>query len=258
MAALHIVGVNHKLERGNETESVSFRITDCNDLAEAYSLAFAEFQGIGQAGGALYQNGSKSLRVLSYTISGSPGRVYEGSVEFANQQSDSATRVVSGEIVGEFMDVWRAGSTLELQGGNPSPTLDISGTKIDSGGEPMSVGVRKANITILNIRNGSLDTSAIWSNLGKRNSVSFEGFDAGTLLFTGARLNPAGRNRYEFQFNFVYDQFMHMKQRPLREQDGKIRLNTDKQAAFVSFYQPFPGTDSFSSLVTGTNPYNDS
>ena len=38
------------------------------------------------------------------------------------------------------------------------------------------------------------------------------------------------------------------------EADGKVELNSDKQAAFVAFFQPFPNTSNFSTLVGGSDP----
>ena len=175
---------------------------------------------------------------------------WEVEYEYAPTQSEANSYGRSADIGGEYIDVWRAGSP-SLQSGSPNPATDILGTKVDSGGEPVSQFRIRSNVSITRTYSNATFFSGIWSAIGTRNNALFEGASAGTLLFTGARVQTVANCRYEVTYTFVSDEWYHMVQRPRREADGKIELDTNRQAAFVAFYQPFPNTTAFASLVGG-------
>jgi hypothetical protein len=177
---------------------------------------------------------------------------WELDLTFSSKQAATATYNRSADIGGEYIDVWRAGAP-SLQGGSPSSSTDIGGTKVDSAGEPVSQFRVRSNVQITRVLT-TAPFSSIWGAIGTRNNASFEGAATGTLLFTGAKVATLDSCRYEVTYTFISDEWYHMVQRPRREADGKVELNTDKQAAFVSFFQPFPSTSNFSTLVGGSAP----
>jgi hypothetical protein len=251
-----LIQCSHKYSLDSESETQVWRFDGLADIGAAINTAIAQVGAIDAPGGAQGQVSGYTLKPKSFSasaVANAPG-VFDVTVELTSAQALTNTTTIACDIAGEFEDAWRAGSTLALQNGTPGATTDISGTKIDSGGEPMSVFKIKSNLTITRLSLSQPSTFGIWSSIGKRNSDAFQGFAIGTLLFTGARINPTGRCMYEVQYSFVYDSQFHMKQRPYREQDGKVRLNTDKQAQLVTFFQPFPDTTAFASLCPTYNP----
>jgi hypothetical protein len=194
-----------------------------------------------------------TLQEVSLTSSEDGPDIWEADLTFSTKQSTADSYSRSADIGGEYIDVWRTGVNLSLQGGSPSSATDINGTKVDSAGEPVSQFRVRSNLQITRVVNVA-PFSAIWNAIGTRNNGVFEGAGTGTLLFTGAKVATIEGCSYEVTYNFVSDEWYHMVQRPRREADGKVELNSDKQAAFVAFFQPFPNTSNFSTLVGGSDP----
>ena len=192
----------------------------------------------------------RSVSVKS--VADSVGKVWEVTASFGTEQSESAYTAFSSDISGAYVDAWRTASI--PSGGTPSGD-DIGGTKIDSAGEPVSRFIWQTNMQITR-RYGSSGISAAmssaWSALGKRNSGSFEGAAGGQLLFKGFKVQSIGKCRWEIAYDFVGDEWYHLRQVPKRETDGRVQLSNSSdnpQALLVRWFQPFTATDNFSTLV---------
>lgn len=249
--------VSESFRTGIDDASATERwiVDDVASASAAHAATGRTWQNAGTSLTSIASGVTMLLQDISVTtINDSTGstRAYEVEYTFGTKQTTAATYNRSADIGGEYIDVWRAGSP-SLQGGSPSASTDISGTKVDSAGEPVSQFRVRSNLQITRVLTAA-PFSAIWGAIGTRNNSSFEGATAGTLLFTGAKVATIDNCRYEVTYTFVSDEWYHMVQRPRREADGKVELNSDKQAAFVAFYQPFATTSNFSALVGGTAP----
>lgn len=249
------VNTSKSFKTGADADSLTERwiITDAATAADAYAWLSGNGRAWQTATATAPGSGrTMTLQEVSLTSSEDGRYVWEADLTFSTKQASAATYNRSADIGGEYIDVWRAG-TPSLQGGSPSLSTDIGGTKVDSAGEPVSQFRVRSNVQITRVL-ASAPFSSIWGAIGTRNNGSFEGATAGTLLFTGAKVATIEGCMYEVTYNFVSDEWYHMVQRPRREADGKVELNSDKQAAFVAFFQPFPSTSNFSTLVGGTPP----
>ena len=119
----------------------------------------------------------------------------------------------------------------------PSLTLDISAA--DIGGDPMAtygifgtVQVPQMRIRVRLIRDAIVNNiSAISTKmqtiLNTKNSNTFFGYSAGSLICDGASMIHLGGNYYEVIFDLLYDSYNHHEQVPLYMADGSIDISTD-------------------------------
>jgi len=173
---------------------------------------------------------------------------YTVTVEWGAQQGLASFVTVQSDVGGTFVDVWR--STGLPSGGTPSGS-DIAGTKLDSAGEPVSQFIWQTTLQISRRYDNSTNPvpwNNIWSNLGKRNSTTLEGAAIGQLLFKGVKVSNIGKCVWEVQFDFVGDQFYHLRQVPTRESDGRVQLDAN-QAREVKWFQPFLSTANFYTML---------
>lgn len=162
---------------------------------------------------------------------------------------------ITATVSASFVDVWRMGASFPGNLNNPGDG-DIGGTKVDACGQPISTTVTQQEITVVNIRKDT-QGSTIGANIGKRNSVSFLGFTAGYVLFTGAsisRVKITNENHYRIEYKFLYDGAAHLRQIPARDVDGQPVLDApnaagNAHATRVMARQPFPNTANFASAL---------
>lgn len=172
---------------------------------------------------------------------------YQVTVEWGSAQSFDTFVSVQSDVSGTFVDAWRNATV--PTGGTPTGS-DMGGTKLDSAGEPVSQFIWQTNLQIAR-RYGigsSVPWTAIWANLGKRNSTSIEGAAVGQLLFKGVKVSNIDKCRWEVQYDFVGDQWYHMRQVPTRESDGRVQLDAN-QAREVRWFQPFTNTANFYTML---------
>ena len=154
---------------------------------------------------------------------------------------------LSSEIRTEFMLAWRSNpSTSDAD--SPSPDDDIGGTPVDAGGNPTSIMRRRQELvlteTVNYVQFGNISAMAF-----KRNSRPFLGASVGRVLYRGASVRRTGLSVYTIAHSFVDDQFYHLEQQPLIDQNGvAIDIDNDGHADEVYFIQPFPDTGDFHSL----------
>lgn len=238
----------------------------------------------GGGSGALSDLGgywSTRLRQVSFDLKqqDAGGYVWEATVNFDSNVGDNVVTPVDQKnegqqgftavelsVQGEPVDVWRVGATLPTGGNieNP-PDTDIGGTKVDSGGEPISTFVNIARVTYRNVVVGrpTVPLSAINTRNSASYSVGAYSFAAKTLLFTGCSVSRVGVSTYEIVYTFAYDANYHLRQIPGRfpdTRDVKVGALTDTclnpptssdtgYALCVYWRQPFPTTGAFASTI---------
>lgn len=159
----------------------------------------------------------------------------------------------SMEYGGQWRDAWRAEPGLTLW----SPTYnnaDIAGTKIDAGGEPTSVWspqhtlIVEETVTSASISSRSI---AIRNCVGTRNSASFYGAAAGTLLYEGASARRVSLLAYSVTHRFRYDEWLHAGQQPRMNSQRQPDVDLyggQLQANNVRWVQPYGSTTNFNTI----------
>ena len=145
---------------------------------------------------------------------------------------------LSSEIRTEFQLAWRSEPNTPLQG-DPDPDDDIGGTPVDAGGIPTSI-MRRRQELVLTETVTSVDFANISNFTFARNSRKFLGADIGRVLYRGASVRRTGVSVFTIAHSFVDDEFFHLEQQPLIDQNG-IAVDTanDGHADEVYFVQPF-------------------
>ena len=285
-------GVSIGFDRGKWSGTSAYVIRDdagaqinssqiMSDSGIVTKLGPVEFSG---GSGALSDLGSywaTRMRQVSFDLKqqDAGGYVWEATVNFDSNVGDQVTSPVDQKnegqqgftavelsVQGEPVDVWRVGATLPTGGNieNP-PDTDIGGTKVDSGGEPISTFVNIARVTYRNVVVGR--PTVPLSAINTRNSVSYSvgaySFAAKTLLFTGCSVSRVGVSTYEIVYTFAYDANYHLRQIATRMPDtrevqvgakadtcGSTPTSSDKAFAMCVYWrQPFPTTGAFASTI---------
>lgn len=154
---------------------------------------------------------------------------------------------LSSEIRTEFQLAWRLNATTPALG-EPDPDQDIGGDPIDAGGNPTSIQRRRQEL-VLTETVTEVNFGLIGLYTFKRNSSAFLGADPGRVLYRGASVRRTGLNVFTIAHSFVDDQYFHLEQQPLVDQNGiAIDANGDSHADEVYYIQPFPDTKDFNGL----------
>lgn len=148
------------------------------------------------------------------------------------------------------------------------PTTDIGGTKVDVQGKPMAGHVTQQQIQIEALRDrtptsGTTADDPDWATIvatfvNTRNSVSFLGWPAGSVLCTGITAT-LDSEVWRFSAQFLYDEWFHLIQVPVSYPTGEPILGTgptligvpQRSTDKVYWFQQYPNTSSFS-LLFGT------
>ena len=284
-------GTTINFERGKWSGSAQYVITE----AAAQALTASDILGsatviaklfpteYGGSGGAITDQGSFfSGRVtqpsLSLAMVDDGGYVWQATVAFDSQTADNGAETVDNKVErevgftaieyslsGEGVDVYRVGATAPASKSTPADT-DIGGTKVDSGGEPITYFNNVAKVSVRNVIAGRPSPPVGFIN--KRNNAAFVigpySFPADTLLFTGCSITRVGAATYEIVYQFVYDNGFHLRQIAKRGPDGQVikGKKTDScgsapttvpdgevsNALCVFFRQPFKDTANFDAI----------
>lgn len=159
----------------------------------------------------------------------------------------------SMEYAGQFVDAWRADPGLLLWSSSYAGT-DIAGAKIDAGGEPTSL-FRPRHVLIVDetVTAASMVSRSIIVRqlVGTRNSATFYGASAGTLLYEGSNAKRVSQFAYSISHRFSYDGWLHAHQQPRmnqqRQPDCDI-YNGQLQANNVRWIQPYGLTANFNGI----------
>lgn len=162
---------------------------------------------------------------------------------------------VSGELSGETVDCWRTLTTAEISAlvavgstyplGTPLPSQwDIGGRAVDIAGEPLTKLLRQISITYAVTVSSPPNMLTYGPFVGKRNIATFSNLGPGRVLYLGASVSRTSINRWSISHKFLADEWLHMRQVPLRNPDGSVVLNPSApggvRAQTVMFAQPFP------------------
>jgi len=124
--------------------------------------------------------------------------------------------------------------------------FDIGGTRVDSGGHPVSFILRQFEVNITLVREGRFQPRNLLSFVWKRNRTAFLDCEPGSVIYCGCSVNRIGERKFQYNHKFVYDQFFHMRQVPSRDMNGEVFLAPlpnvpgSSCAETVRFVQPFP------------------
>lgn len=144
---------------------------------------------------------------------------------------------LSSEIRTEFILAWRLNATPVDP---PVPDANIGGVAIDAGGNPTSIMRRRQELVLTETVN-EVDYGRIAGFAFHRNSTRFLGADPGRVLYRGASVRRTGLQVYTIAHSFVDDQYFHLEQQPLIDQNGiAVDEDRDGHADEVYWIQPFP------------------
>lgn len=184
-------------------------------------------------------------------------------------ETEQGFTAIETSITTNIVDIWRSGTsmTIAANGSAPNDSTDISGTKVDTSGEPISNIQTVINISVRNVIYGRPDYATIAGIVGKRNSAAYTfgstgntyACTLGSLVLTGSTTSRIGPNTYEVNYQFSHDPYtFHMRQQALRDKDGNVKHAPATSAAVSStnishathvyWVQPFPLTTAFSAL----------
>lgn len=163
----------------------------------------------------------------------------------SNQPAESTGFLAySASVGGTYVDVWR---NVAPPANGTANSSNINGTKIDSGGKPVSKFVVQSSVQTTR-RTATPNWSGIFAAVGKRNSDAYDGAAAGMLLFTGINVATVSQGMYEVSYQYLSDSFYHCRQLAILE-DGDGRTMCDSsQAKDVRWVQPHPETIAFGDL----------
>ena len=148
-----------------------------------------------------------------------------------------------------IIDIWKSAPDMPASINSPSAAQDIGGTLVSEGGLPISMALPTADISIRVTSSGMFSGGQFVNRVGKRNATSWQGFSAGTILFTGVNISHTRDGVNEIEYSLSYDKWFHLRQVPERDTTGQPVIDTGASPELnVFFKQPFPDTTSFSFL----------
>lgn len=162
-----------------------------------------------------------------------------------NSAIEVAFNAFSSSVAGTYVDVWRTQTTF---GSGDPDNNDIGGTALDSQGVPVSTFVTQSTVSTSR-RYATVPWSTIWSAIGKRNSIGYNGAQIGQLLMSGIQVQTISAGIFEVAYTYLSDGLYHMRQVATREAgDSRIWLESG-YAKEVKNIQPFPAKISFGAVI---------
>ena len=147
-----------------------------------------------------------------------------------------------------IIDIWKAEPSLPDDLDEPAES-DIGGTNVSEGGLPVSMSLPTADIRIRERSIGMFTGDQYLSRVGKRNAANWQGFNAGSVLFTGMNVNHTRDGINEVEYSLAWDKFYHLRQVPERDENGDPVVDeTATPPINVYWKQPFKQTTDFSFL----------
>lgn len=144
-----------------------------------------------------------------------------------------------------IIDIWKSGPTLPADK-SAQGVVDIGGTLVAEGGQPLSMALPTGEIVIRERSTGFFSGGQYINQVGKRNLATWQSFPPGSLLFTGMNVNHTKDGANEIEYSLSYDRWYHLRQVPERDDAGDVIITAG--AINVYFKQPFPDTVSFGFL----------
>tara|TARA_R100001594_G_scaffold29482_1_gene54967 strand:- start:221 stop:1048 length:828 start_codon:yes stop_codon:yes gene_type:complete len=145
------------------------------------------------------------------------------------------------------IDVWRSDPDVPVGIAVPSLTADIGGNEVHERGMPISFALPTAEISAsITVFTNNFNGSGFLKNVTKRNSDSWLGFPAGSLLFKGVNISRPEPNKFDITYQIAWDKWNHLRQVPKRAEDGNPDyVSTATPTLEVYFRQPFQESTSF-------------
>lgn len=143
---------------------------------------------------------------------------------------------------------------------NPAET-DIGGTKVDIEGEPLSRPHKVRRVNFRQVFRGAPPFSLYERLQNYRNSVTWYTQPPGKVLYAGlSSFDEQPDGSWILVHSFISDEWFHLVQTPVRQEDGKPRMVDTtttsgvviRRAAEVWWQQPFPETANFALLGLGS------
>lgn len=134
---------------------------------------------------------------------------------------------------------------------------DVLGESIDSAGEPADAKRLVQMLEIVEHIQGPFFPGSTLGFVGKRNSTAFLGANAGRLVYMGITASGRiDRNLFSVTHTMAWDEWYHMRQRPVRLSNGDVMLrrrsptliNSGSVAHYVYWFQPFPTKANFNDI----------
>lgn len=217
------------------------------------------------------------LRYTGYSLKNDEGQFHwTMTVNFDSAASDSAPSAAAKDTIPEnvpgftavemnlesvVVPTYRTGSYTQPASHalRDSPSdIDIGGTPVDQGGEPIDAFVSVARFTIRWVIRGRPTSgilTAISNQTNTRNdaAITIGGFSCaiGTLLFTGAQVSRVGPNAYEVTYNLAYDDDYHLRQLAVVDPNGRPVVGVKNGASISVDAATVAGADASSNASTG-------
>ena len=152
------------------------------------------------------------------------------------------------KVTQTIVDMWKANPTLPASIDTPAET-DIGGTLVANMGYPISGALPRADITLkTTLVSSDFQGYGFLASVSKRNSNTWLGFPAGSVLFKGVNIVRTAPTSYDLTYDLTWDYWYHMRQVPERDVDGNPKIDIAGFELNVFFKQPFPLTVDFGFL----------
>ena len=216
--------------------------------------------------------GLAGLRLVDYNVALVSDQTDLWRIEFTYQQNGETPQVdggligdlngklsgekghieIASEIRSEFVPAFRGGITFFPRDGIVTGlNVEVGGISIDAAGSPTSIQRDFGEITVsetMTFSDAETLSPIIADFRFARNFGTFLGNSAGRVLYRGASIRRVSESFVSVQHSFSVDRAFHLQQKVALDQDGEPFLNSNYQAAFVYYVQPFPRFRTFSKL----------
>lgn len=177
------------------------------------------------------------------------------------------TRVIGSRTVAMYRQ--KSGGSFFPSNGDVTfpPSTDLGGTKVDINGNPRRYQVAQQQVVVENIRDRTkTDSQTVsaddpdWATIlttfiNKRNSTSFLGWAAGSVLCTGITAT-LDSEVWRISATFLFDDWYHLEQVPVAYPNGAPILavgatvagEAQQQSNKVVWFQPYPDKAEFANL----------
>lgn len=152
-----------------------------------------------------------------------------------------------GQVI---IDAWKSSPLMPASINAPART-DIGGSPLHEEGYALSLALPTADIAITGtVQASTFNAGGALSRVTRRNTESWLGFDAGSVLFYGVDIKQIAGGTYQLTYKLAWDAWFHLRQVPSRGEDGNPDLDRSATPPTLVVYwkQPFPETTSFSFL----------
>lgn len=141
----------------------------------------------------------------------------------------------------------------------PPAGLDITAADIGGTAKDVDVDVKQIGLKLrLVVDSNSLPIAGypvltnglvgvISAYLGKKNSVSFFNFAAGSLVCSGATINHLESEFYEVAMEYLYDEYFHHSQYAVKASDGRVEMDNANPKT-VYWTRPVRGAVNFDDI----------